>query len=148
MSIKRFHKPQESFPVAFRADRDEWVELIGQNPAVDVLRELGISPRTWSAILAGRSPPVPVAAYRLARYHRWGDLGEVLGSAWRDFRAVGDALICPGLKYPIPASELRALWVRLMQLARLEAETLEFLAACRGRGRGREEQASPRALRV
>lgn len=106
---------------SIKADRDEWREILGANPTPETLAQLGIAPSTWARILAGKTPAVPVAAYRMASFMRWGHLADLLGGAWRDFYVSGDTLVFPGLKYPLQAQELRAAWLRIQDNARLRS---------------------------
>lgn len=116
---------------AYRADRGEWSELLGTTPTAKRLAEVGLSAATWSAICAGESPFVPDACFRLARFQRYGELSELMGSAWRDFFACPEGLLFPGMKYCVPAPELRALWVRVHELGSLQTEVRMADAAMR-----------------
>jgi hypothetical protein len=113
-----------------QADKDEWIELLGPAPTVETLRHLGITRRKWQDITRGKSPLVPVAAYRLAMFHRYGHLSDVLGSAWRDFFVLGDALVLPGVKQPLQAAALRSVWVELQELPRLRHKVARLMQEC------------------
>lgn len=116
---------------AYRADRDEWNELLGATPTPKRLADVGLSPATWLDICSGQSPFVPDACFRLARFQRYGELSELMGSAWRDFFACPEGLLFPGMKYCVPAQELRALWVRVHELGSLQTEVRMADAAMR-----------------
>lgn len=111
------------------ADREEWLELLGASPADSMLARLGIARSTWDKIAAGKAPRVPIAAYRLATFARHGELSELLGNAWRDFFVSGDTLTLPGLRQPISAQALRAVWVSLQELPTLRRQVVELRAA-------------------
>jgi len=83
--MKKYSVKKESWLTEMRADREEWVELLGSTPTDGTLKHLGISRRTWADIAAGKRPAVPMAAYRLASFQRHGALCDLLGSAWSDF---------------------------------------------------------------
>jgi len=95
--MKTYHEEKVAWLTEIRADREEWVELLGSTPDDATLKHVGISRRTWAAIAAGKRPGVPMAAYRLASFRRHGDLSELLGSAWGGFFVQGDTL---GLTWP------------------------------------------------
>lgn len=105
-----------------RADRDEWLELIGSNPSDQTLAFLGLLRSTWKKIESGKAPLVPMAAYRLASFCRYGHLADIAGSAWRDFYVCGDALALPGCRRPFTAPEMRSAWCELQELPRLRRE--------------------------
>lgn len=85
--MKKYQERKVSWLTEIRADREEWVELLGPDPDDATLRHVGISRRTWIHIAAGKRPGVPMAAYRLASFRRHGELSDLLGSAWSDFFA-------------------------------------------------------------
>jgi len=120
--MKKYSVKKEVWLTEIRADREEWVELLGMHPDDAALRHVGISRVTWEQIAGGKSPLVPMAAYRLARFRRHGALADLLGSAWSDFFVCGDALLFPGLKFPMSAPELRTAWLRIQETARLRSE--------------------------
>lgn len=120
--MKKYYEEKSSWLTEIRADREEWVELLGSTPSDPTLRHLGISRRTWGDILSYKCPGVPMAAYRLATFHRHGALSDLLGRAWSDFFVVGDTLVFPGLKQPLSAPELRSTWCSLRELAQLRGE--------------------------
>lgn len=120
--MKTKSKKRADWITEISADRDEWIELLGVTPCDATLQKVGISRRTWRAIFSGLSPRVPIAAYHLAEFHRYGSLESLAGASWRDFFVCGNALAFPGLKYPLGAPDLRALWLRLQDTARLRSE--------------------------
>jgi len=90
--MKKYSGKEWAWQTEIRADREEWVELLGSHPSDDTLKRLGISRQTWAEIVSGQCPGVPMAAYRLAQFNRHGDLSELLGSAWSEFFVCGDTL--------------------------------------------------------
>lgn len=128
MAITKKSKPSPSWLTEVRADRDEWVELLGTTPSDKTLEHVGLSRRKWADILSGKCPSVSMACYRLASFCRHGCLADLLGSAWSDFFVRGDALVFPGLKYPLSAPDLRAAWVRIQDAARLRSEVSHLRA--------------------
>jgi len=90
--MNKNHGKKEGWATEIRADREEWVELMGSHPADAALSHVGLSRATWSAIVAGKGPRVPIAAYRLASFRRHGHLADLLGASWRDFFVSGDTL--------------------------------------------------------
>lgn len=109
-------------PLSIAASRSEFVDLLGTNPSPECLEFVGLSPGLWQAILADQSPDVPLAVLRLARFRRFLSLADVLGPAWQGFELRGDALLFPGLKYPLTADDLRSTWFRLQELSRLRCD--------------------------
>lgn len=120
--MKKYSKKPAEIQTEIRADREEWIELLGANPSVDVLMSTGIGQSTWQAIAAGQSPLVPIAAYRLASFRRYGHLADLLGAPWRDFYVSGNTLTLPGVRNALDASALRSVWVDLQELASLRRE--------------------------
>lgn len=120
--MKRNHGSDDAILTRVRAFRDEWVELLGVDPADSDLAAVGISRATWRAIAAGRTPWVPISAYRLAQFRRRLELGELLGPGWEDVAIDGGCLVLPGVKRALPAAELRAVWFQLQEIPRLRAE--------------------------
>ncbi len=96
--MKKYSVKKAGWLTEIRADRDEWVELLGLTPDDAALRHVGISRETWAEIADGKSPRVPISACRLASFRRWGCLGELAGSAWSDFFVSGDTLGIPRAK--------------------------------------------------
>lgn len=127
-----------------RAFRDDWIEWIGDQPGDDLLHLVGVSRSTWCEILAGAAPLVSVASMRLARFHRFGELRELAGDAWREFQVVGGALAVPGVRRAIPAGELRAWWSTVQELAALRVQ-VEQLRRELGRAQQAQEAAEARA---
>lgn len=128
--MKKYSEDKGQWLTHVRADREEWAELIGSRPSDRTLAELGISRAAWLKIAAGKMPTVPIAAHHLAHFRRHGDLSDMLGSAWLDFRVCGDTLLLPGVRQPFSAADLRAVWVHLQELPamRLELERLRDIA--------------------
>lgn len=98
------------------------MELLGSNPTEKSLAFVGLDAATWSKIAAGKSPLVPIAAYRLASFCRHGHLADIAGSAWRDFYVRGDVLVLPGVRQPFSAPDLRSTWIQLQELPRMRRE--------------------------
>ena len=120
--MQKKSKEKAAWMTQIRADRAEWVELLGLNPSDDRLALVGISRPTWARIAAGKAPAVPIASYRLAEWQRYFHLGDVLGRAWDGFFTSGDTLALPGVKYPLQAAELRSVWLDIQALPVLRRE--------------------------
>lgn len=101
--------------ITYRADREEWVELLGRSPSDSTLEFVGLSRHTWRLILSDRAPLVPSAAFRLARYLRRFELSDLAGPAWEGFEIRGETLLFPGLKRPLTAAELKSTWWMLQE---------------------------------
>lgn len=129
----------------YRADREEWVELLGTSPSDSTLDFVGLSRHTWRLILSDRAPPVPSAAFRLARYLRRFELSDLAGPAWEGFEIRGETLLFPGLKYPLSAADLRATWFQLQEL-RLLRNQIEILKRDLERAEMAEQAAEKTAL--
>lgn len=120
--MQKKYKQNGDWPMAFGADREEWLEMLGSNPKDTDLQFVGINRATWQKIIKGKMPKVPAAAHKLASFRRHGHLADLLGSAWSDFFVSGDTLTLPGVKYPLQAHSLRSTWLDLQMLPRLRWE--------------------------
>lgn len=89
---------------------------MGCTPSDESLSFVGLSRRLWLAIAADKSPAVPLAAYRLARYRRHFQLSDLAGPSWDGFAIHGTSLVFPGLKYPLSVNDLRSTWISLQEL--------------------------------
>lgn len=107
--------------IQYPADQHEWLELLGSAPSEKTLSHVGITPRLWRSIASGRSPSIPAACLRLARYSRHLQLAELLGRQWEGFEIRGDALLFPGLRSPLSCGDLRGLWLSMQENASLRS---------------------------
>ena len=126
--MKKYSKKNDVFPVEIRADREEWIELMGLSPSDESLRFVGLSAASWSAIIAGRRPLVSTASHRLASFRRYGHLADLLGASWRDFFVSPDTLVFPGMKNGVSVLELRSVWLSVSEVPRLRREVQELRA--------------------
>lgn len=112
---------------SFQADRNEWVELLGSSPSDKTLDFVGLSRPVWNKILSDKGPPIPVAAFRLARYLRYFQLSDLAGPTWEGFEIRGNMLLFPGLNRPLSVADLKSTWFMLqdLRLLRAQVETLK-----------------------
>ncbi|MDR0674555.1 MAG: hypothetical protein LBF93_13095 [Zoogloeaceae bacterium] len=124
---KNHRKPREKSPGFERSDtKTEGEELENLILHSDMTRAaacgfFGISPRTLDSWRTGKTR-IPLSALRLARARMGGNLAEIFGEKYGEIRANPESMHLPGIKYPIPIGELRAVWIDIQQAADVRAK--------------------------
>lgn len=101
------------FQPEIRADREEFIEYLGNSPDAATLDLIGLTPLLWKKISTGKRPLISKAIYKMARFHRYGCLKDVLGREYGGFFVSKTGLTVPGLKYELTPSDMRSLWFDL-----------------------------------
>lgn len=102
----------------YRVYPDDLLEWMGRNPDQKLLSAMGITPRQWALWTSTSAGTwISAAHYRMIRFHHRLHLAELLGPEWDGFVIHGNTMEFPGLKRPVSAGELRALWLQIQQVA-------------------------------